>query len=241
MKNKIQFIPKTICLFLLIASINTAYSQDFYGANFTGKYTYGVNISYDGDLWAGVNANYRNFGNFGGRALDYNLNAAVKLDNGISKTRVDFGLAQLYSDNTQIGGRFGLGARYGIGTEFCTSSRDARNSNSRIDLTISLRPGYFNQSAAFTGVIDITPLSYNFGCGGYSDADPKPMPRLEFNPLDRFQVGAHYDFTTADAFNNGRYHLTTDLRYLVPIGTNENDCDPADSDISIRMSHSMRF
>jgi hypothetical protein len=71
----------TVCCIGIFLTGSLA-AQDFYGAQLTGKHTWGLSFKYDGDPWVGTHYNVRNFK--GANPLDINLQAEIKIDKGIS-------------------------------------------------------------------------------------------------------------------------------------------------------------
>ena len=232
--NKIKL---SILLFCMLCILPSVQAQDFYGASSTGKYTVGVNLKYDGNLWAGVNFNLRNFRNFGQLPVDYNTTAAVKIDQGVSSINWNLGVGHLWADDQLVNNDFGFGARYGLNLDHCLGQTDPNVPNTTIGLELSFKPGIFNFQEAINANINITPLEYSSHCGGESGFTPK----LEFSVLNNLEIGAHYDWANTSFGSAGNYHFSGDVNYDIstPFDT-EPACDP-EGGLSIQMSHSLRF
>ncbi len=230
-----------LLLFLSFIFQQGLQAQDFFGAGFTGKYNYGVNVKYDGSLWAGVNFNFQNFGNLGSRPWHYNAVISTRLNDGIDKVRGDFGLAQIYSNNGNEAD-FGLATRYGLQLDYCPVPKSSTPTNTSLSLNISLKPGLFDVGSTVTGNINIRPLQYSFGCGSLTGAGTDATPSLTYPITSKIGLGVHYDYTNAaNLSSNGRYHFSADALYNINLDLDsDTECDP-DEGLSIQMSHNMRF
>lgn len=198
-----------LCLFILMCLAIPATSQDFFGANFTGKHTWGLNVKYNGDFWVGTHYNIRRFGGFNSRPLDFNVVAEVKINKGISGIGTELGFGQVYADGKDFVNSFGLGVRYGLRAEFCPimykGKEEEKIAYSSLSINTALKPGYYANAYCVAGDIDVDIVKFNFGCSKIENFESK----FDVDVFDRLSVGLHTDWTNA-LKGNGRYHLTFD-------------------------------
>jgi hypothetical protein len=188
-----------------------AAAQDFYGANLTGKHTWGFNVKYNGDFWVGTHYNIRRFGGFGSRPLDFNIVAEIKIDKGIGGIGTELGFSQVYADGKDFASSFGLGARYGLRAEYCPimykDKEENKTSYASLSVNAALKPGYYSNAYSVAGNLDVDIVKFNFGCSKMEQADNN----FEVDVFGRLGVGLHSDWTNA-LNGKGRYHLTFDAK-----------------------------
>ncbi len=220
MKKFIAIISAVLTFF----SFNTN-AQDFYGAGLTGRHTIGASVKYDGDFWVGVNYNLRNFAGPFTRPLDFNLQTAVKIDKGIDNIAAEFGLSQVYANGNDFNAGFGLGTRLGFKYEYCSiqNLEEDKICCSSVSANISLKPGYYGGSTAFTANFETDYLKFYLGCAnsGYTKEETIGGDKFDLRVFESLDVGLHLDATNGAKRRRG-LHYTADVNHALYFGMKQD-------------------
>ena len=211
----------SFCFGILYATPTTA--QDFYGANFTGRHTWGLNFKYNGDFWVGTHYNVRRFGGFGSRPLDFNIVTELKIDKGIGGLATELSVNQIYADGKDFQPSFGLGAKYGVRAEFCPimNKEEGNPCTGNFSVNLGLKPGYYAGDYAVAANIETDPVKLYWG--EYNDGykkEAKEDSKVDVRIFERIGVGAHFDYTNVSS-GSGKFHITTDYDHDFYIGMQE--------------------